>query len=284
MDVEERRLQESKERETKSLRSAIFVIIVSTFLGILVVLEYCEPIDKTFSPQSFYLGKYSKEVENPRDVYSKMVSSKVSSINASNCVLTPTYISLDDSSIWHPLGSNPDIAWPVKGVNSGSFDNVDAGMGYNINESGEQIESNAEQNGYIHWYVWANASNMEIVSPWAQVKLLNSNVDNDSSVISMTAVGNSGTNGETRWLEVRNIRNWFCHSSSSEHITSHRTRIGLNPDPGASDIFGDMGQGFAILGVATKDTYIVGMRRTSSGQSEECSPYYVFHPEEEVSR
>lgn len=283
MDTEERKYQESRERETKSLKSMAFVLIVFLFLGALVIYEYCEPVDKTFSPQSFYMGKYSKEVENPRDVYSKMTSSKLSSITASNCTLTPTYLDLDDQSIWHPLGGNPDIAWPVLGVNSGSFDNIDAGIGYNVNSEGEQIESSAELDGYIHWYIWANASNMQIVSPWAQVKLLNSNVDDESYIIAMSAVGNNSSD-ETRWLEVRNIQNWFCHSFSSEHVSSHRTRIGLNPDPGASDIFGEMGQGFAVLGVATKETYIVGMSKSGSGQAKECSPYYVFHPEEEISR
>ena len=44
-----------------------------------------------------------------------------------------------------------------------------------------------------------------------------------------------------------------------------------------------MGQGFAILGMADKNTYIVGKSKKVGGSEVECSPYYVFHPEEEVT-
>lgn len=248
----------------------------------MVILEYCEPVDKSFSPQAFYEGKFSSEISNPRDIYNKMVSAKNNSVDASKCSLDVTYLKLDDDTVWHPVGSNPDIAWPVQGAATGSFDSVDAGAGYNIDSAGNMIESDAEVHGYKHWYLWANTDNNKIVSPWAQVKFLNANVDDDSSIISIIAVGGEGTGNETRWLEVRNVKNWFCHMSSAAHENSHTTRIGANPDEGAPEVLGDIGQGFAILGVADKNTYIVGMRKLDGSTEEEISPYYVFHPEGQI--
>lgn len=261
--------------------STVFVLLVAAFLGILVINEYCPPIDKAFSPQAFYVGKYQKAIENPRDIYNKMVISKTSTVGASKCTLTTTYLNLDDDSVWHPLGSDGNIAWPVIGVNNGSFDNKDAGVGYNIDSGGNAIESNAEVKGYTHWYIWANVSDMRILSPWAQVKFVNSNVDDSSYTIAVMPVGGDGED-ETRWLEIRNVENWFCHMSSGSHVSSHSTRIGLNADAGAPDVLGEMGEGFAILGKADKKSYIVGMYKSDGGTSQECSPYYVFHPEEEI--
>lgn len=276
---EDDRREASKRR---SLASSLFVILIAGFLGMLVIFDYCEPIDKSFSPMAYYEGKYSNEIENPKDIYNKMISAKFSTEKASDCKLEPTFIAMDDGSIYHPLSGSGDIAWPVKGATSGSFDNKDAGEMYNVDSGGNQIESSAAVKGYTHWYLWANTSNMEIVSPWPQIQFLNANVDDNSSTISVMAVGADGED-EVRWLEFHNVKNWFCHMTSAEHVTSHKTRIGKSPDEGASDTFGQMGQGFAILGMADKNTYIVGKSKKVGGSEVECSPYYVFHPEEEVA-
>lgn len=273
--------QRHEANKRKSLASSAFILVIAGFLGALVIFDYCEPIDKSFSPMAYYEGKYSNEIENPRDIYNKMTIAKAASEKASDCILEPTFLDMDDESIYHPLGGSGDIAWPVKGATSGSFDNKDAGEMYNLDSGGNQIESSAALKGYTHWYVWANASNMEIIAPWPQIQFLNANVDDNSFTISVMAVGADGED-ETRWLEFHNVKNWFCHMNSDEHVSSHKTRIGKSPDEGASDTFGQMGQGFAVIGMADKKTYMVGKSKKAGGSEVECSPYYVFHPEEDI--
>ena len=63
---EDDRREASKRR---SLASSLFVILIAGFLGMLVIFDYCEPIDKSFSPMAYYEGKYSNEIENPKDIY-----------------------------------------------------------------------------------------------------------------------------------------------------------------------------------------------------------------------
>lgn len=266
-------------RKKRGLISGLVVTGSVLTLSIMAINNWCPPIDKVYSPNSYYGGKISGEDPlNPKDVYNQMVLAKGGSVNATDCTVT-TKKYLTGSALWLPGAGSRQIAWPVLSDQSGTYgDSPDIGANYNKDSKDQIIETANENNGYLHWYIWTKQNaDMQIISPWSGVEFLNANID-DPTVIKVRPIGGGKTSsGEERWIEFHNVANWFCHINDKKAGASHTIRIGSNPDSNGIKEFPDDGSGWPVIGKATAETYMVGKRKTANGAEEECSPYYAIN-------
>lgn len=203
---------------------------------------------KSFSSANYYKGQVnSTAADNPKDVYNLLVGNKLDSKSASECVTTPTIISLVDLEDKGCYWSGNAIAFPAL-VSSSHSDNVtywkqnDEGKTY-----GNDVNDIAK---YPTWHLWErDVTDKRIVSPWTKFTFEN---DNTTNTIRISKGG--GDSNDKYVLEFKNVKNWYCHLDSSEEAT-HTTRVGYGTDYSTFETTGD---GFYVIGMANQDTEVTG--------------------------
>lgn len=253
-----------KIERNKRILDIIIAIFSILFLIILCGLNYVKPLDKSYSPNNYYAGANQvTSREDPVKAYKTLRgSSQGGKFGACNTQFTG--IGVDKLLTWKSDGNAmPCILSDSKGYDSNDietwakqFDGATVGT-----------DGNDER-----WYLWYFADeetdDMRIVAPWKSFTFRNSNFNSHGII----KVGASKSND---YIAIVNVKNWFCHIDADETCEEHTIKIG----EGAKEVnlrgHESLDDSFTILGKATKETYIVGMK-DEGGVFVECSPAEVL--------
>lgn len=248
----------------KRVLEIIIAIISILFIIILCGMNYVKPLDKMYSPESFYLGANRvSDREDPVSTYKTLKGNAKYSAEYGACDTTWRSIGIDKLLVWNSEAK----AMPVIPLDNSSWD-ADAILDWATQYDGKTTGISGNE---FYWYLWKDttaADDMRIVAPWKHF-----NFRNNNSKVSTIDVGPS-KDGDM-YLSIRNAENWFCHIDLGKPCKSHSVKVGLGATEENLTKYDSVDNSFAIIGIATKDTYIVGMKREGS-EFIECSPAEVL--------
>lgn len=264
-DLPKERSSGTVERNKRVLEIIIAIISI-LFIIILCGMNYVKPLDKMYSPEAFYKG--ANQVANREDpvaVYNQM-RGEGKGARFGACQTKFLTVGADKLLTWRSTGN----AIPRIMTDSKGFDPANVAT-WAEQFSGATLGIDGNDN---RWYLWNDAGesdDMRIIAPWKSFKFVNSNFKAGSDRrINVSAAENGD------YISFVNVANWYCHMDLDEYCTEHTTRVGKNADDTTLRGFSSLGDEFTILGKATTETYMVGMKKDSGGTYVECSPAEVL--------
>lgn len=248
----------------KRVLEIIIAILSILFIIILCGMNYVKPLDKVYSPQSYYLGANRvSDREDPVDTYKTLKGNAKYSAEYGACSTDWRSIGIDKLFLWNSEAK----AMPIVPIDNSSW-NADAILDWATQFDGK---TSAIDGNEFHWYLWKDttaADDMRIVAPWK-----NFNFRNTNTRISTIDLGPS-RDGDM-YISIKNVQNWFCHLDLDKQCKAHSVIIGSTAKDEKLRGYTSVDDSFAIIGMAKKDTYIVGMKR-EGGEFIECSPAEVL--------
>ena len=262
-DLPKERSQGTIERN-KRILDIILAIVSIVFIVVLCGMNYVKPLDKVYSPEAFYLGAHPvTDREDPLSTYNQMTGNNLSGADGA-CKTKFLTLSADKLLTWKSGGN----AMPCILSNNKGFDpnNISTWV---EQFTGETLGIDGNDN---RWYFWNDATestDMRIIAPWKSFKFRNSNFANDGKIMVSATLNNDV-------IAFVGIENWYCHMDMNKKCKQHTVKIGNVSTDSTLRGFSSLSEEFTILGKATKDTYMVGMKQDDSGTWVECSPAEVL--------
>lgn len=237
----------SKKRDTGRTKSLLSVTTL-VFVGCLAAYNYTPPINKTFSPTYYYNGQYHQDASDPKTTYAIMQGIGISSSSTNGCTAETM----------------------VKYTNSYTFPGTSGGIWMTTEDPGTMSEDELRLEYAIdvdnpdHLYLWKDAEDKRIISPFQSFYFVNFNGKGSSN----TAIKISASSSEEYVVSFYNVKNWFCHLNATTTAVTHTidTRTTCS---------GEQIGGPYVLGMATENTYVVVEQNGSTENTVDPFDYFL---------